>query len=143
MPPGARSSGVDEVLLPPTYIGLSATLYRDRSMPSPRMTTQTLTVLSTMLSAPDADWYGLELCKRVGLKPGTIYPILDRLLKVEWLERRWEKIDPKVEGRPRRRLYHLTGAGALAAREALDEHLASLRPIPAESWRPAHRPRPA
>ena len=103
------------------------------------MTTQTLRVLSTMLSDPDADWYGLQLCNRARLKPGTIYPILDRLLKVEWLERRWEEIDPAVEGRPRRRLYRLTGVGASAARRALDEHLAALQP--AESWRPAHQPR--
>jgi len=110
-------------------------------MGSPRMTTQTLRVLSTMLSEPDAEWYGLQLCKRAHLKPGTIYPILDRLLKVEWLERRWEDIDPAVEGRPRRRLYRLTGVGAPAARRALAEHLASLQPTPAESWRPAHQPR--
>lgn len=113
-------------------------------MTSPRMTTQTLTVLSTMLSDPDVDWYyGLELSKHARLKPGTIYPILDRLLKVEWLERRWEDIDPTIEGRPRRRLYRLTGVGAPAARRALDEHLASLQPAPATSWRPAHQPRPA
>ena len=96
-------------------------------MISPRLTTQTLAVVSTILSDPDADWYGLELSKRSGLKPGTIYPILDRLLKAEWLERRWEEIDPAAEGRPRRRLYRLTGAGAPAARWALDEHLASLQ----------------
>jgi PadR family transcriptional regulator, regulatory protein PadR len=110
-------------------------------MTSPRMTTQTLTVLSMILSDPDADWYGLELCKRAGLKPGTIYPILDRLLKAEWLERRWEEIDPTVEGRPRRRLYRLTGIGAPAARKALDPHLVALQSAPAESWRPASRPR--
>ena len=63
-------------------------------MASPQMTSQTLKVLSAMLNDLDAEWYGLELCRRSGLKPGTIYPILDRLLKVEWLERRWEEIDP-------------------------------------------------
>jgi PadR family transcriptional regulator PadR len=96
-------------------------------MASPRLTTQTLAVLSTMVSDPGAEWYGLDLSKRSKLKPGTIYPILDRLLKVKWLERRWEDIDPAVEGRPRRRLYRLTGVGAPAARLALDEHLASLQ----------------
>lgn len=94
---------------------------------APRITTQVLSVLSAMLSDPDADWYGFDLCKRSSLKPGTIYPILDRLLKVGWLERRWEDIDPTTEGRPKRRLYRLTGIGASAARRALDEHLASLR----------------
>jgi PadR family transcriptional regulator PadR len=100
-------------------------------MTAPRMTTQTLSVLSTMLGEPEADWYGLDLSKRSGLKPGTIYPILDRLLKAGWLERRWEQIDPVAEGRPRRRLYRLTGVGAPAARRALDDHLISLgQPVP-------------
>jgi DNA-binding PadR family transcriptional regulator len=105
------------------------------------MTTQALAVLSTILSDPDADWYGLELSKRSGLKPGTIYPILDRLLKAGWLERRWEDVDPAVEGRPRRRLYRLTRVGAPAGRQALDAHLSSLRQgEPAESFRRARRP---
>ena len=112
-------------------------------MMAPRMTTQTLKVLSTILSDPDAEWYGLELCKRARLKPGTIYPTLDRLIKAEWLERRWEDIDPATEGRPRRRLYRLTGIGAPAARQALDEHLAALQPAVVESWRPAHQLRVA
>ena len=95
---------------------------------APRLTTQTLAVLATLLSDPEADWYGLELSKESGLKPGTIYPILARLLEAEWVERRWESIDPVVEGRPRRRFYRLTGQGAPAARQALDQHLASLHP---------------
>lgn len=107
------------------------------------MTAQTLSVLSVMLSDPDADWYGFDLCKRGGLKPGTIYPILDRLLKVSWLERRWEDIDPVAEGRPKRRLYRLTGVGANAARMALDEHLALLAKAQTDARRarPNARPR--
>jgi DNA-binding PadR family transcriptional regulator len=94
------------------------------------MTTQTLAVIATLLGAPDSELYGLDLAKRSGLRPGTIYPILDRLLKAGWLERRWEEIDPVAAGRPRRRLYRLTAEGAPIAREALDAHLASLRPAP-------------
>jgi PadR family transcriptional regulator PadR len=94
--------------------------------PTPQMTTQTLKVLGAMVSADIAsEWYGLELSKRSGLKPGTIYPILKRLLDAKWVERRWEDIDPAVVGRPKRRLYRLTGVGAPAARQAVDEHLAS------------------
>jgi PadR family transcriptional regulator PadR len=96
-------------------------------MDAPRLTTQTLAVLSTILSDPDRDWYGLELSKHSSLKPGTVYPILNRLLKAGWAERQWERIDPVAEGRPRRRLYRLTAVGAVAARWALDEHLASLQ----------------
>jgi DNA-binding PadR family transcriptional regulator len=110
-------------------------------MNSPRMTTQTFVVTSVILSDPDGEFYGLELCKRARLTPGTIYPILDRLLKAGWLERRWEDIDPKAEGRPRRRLYRLTALGAPAARQALDEHLAALQPEPASNGRAVQRPR--
>lgn len=105
------------------------------------MTTQMLAVLNVLVGDTAAERYGLELTKLAGLKPGTIYPILDRLLKLGWLERRWEEIDPAAEGRPRRRLYRLTGDGAPAARWALDEHLASLgvaRPGP--GIRLGHRP---
>jgi PadR family transcriptional regulator PadR len=111
-------------------------------MSDPRMTTQTLAVLSVILSAPDAEWYGLELSKRSALKPGTIYPILDRLLKAGWLERRWEEIDPVMEGRPRRRLYCLTAIGAPAARHALAQHMASLHHNqPVESFKPVREPK--
>lgn len=92
-------------------------------MGPPQMTVPTLAVLSAMLSAEDADWYGLELSARAGFKPGTIYPILDRLLRAGWLERRWEAVDPSLEGRPRRRLYRLSGVGAPGARAALDDHI--------------------
>jgi PadR family transcriptional regulator PadR len=113
-------------------------------MGGPSLTTQTLRVLNLMLSDRDAEWYGLELSKGSDLKPGTIYPMLDRLLKVGWLERRWEDIDPAVEGRPRRRLYRLTGVGARAAGDALEEHLASLRRLqPRERFDPSLRPRVA
>lgn len=108
------------------------------------MTTQTLSVLNVLVGDPAAERYGLELTKLAGLKPGTIYPILDRLLKLGWLERRWEEVDPAAEGRPRRRLYRLTGVGASSARWALDEHLASLGFSARDSSvRPRHRPEPA
>jgi PadR family transcriptional regulator PadR len=51
---------------------------------------------------------------------GTLYKVLDRLEVAGLLESRWE--DPETataEGRPRRRLYVLTGAGAEVGAEAL------------------------
>ena len=62
---------------------------------------------------------------------GTIYKALDRLEKGGLLASRWEVIDESEAGRPRRRLYELTGAGALALQRA----------APSPSPRPAHRPR--
>jgi DNA-binding PadR family transcriptional regulator len=51
---------------------------------------------------------------------GTLYKALDRLQKAGHLESDWE--DPLVaaqEGRPRRRLYHVTAAGEAALVAAL------------------------
>jgi len=51
---------------------------------------------------------------------GTLYKALGRLEDFGLLASRWE--DPEAaEGRPRRRLYELTGQGARAAEEALAE----------------------
>jgi PadR family transcriptional regulator, regulatory protein PadR len=84
---------------------------------------QTLRVLSVMLENPMIEHYGLELSKGAQLASGTIYPILRRLEQQGWVVSRWEDIDPTVEGRPRKRLYQLTGSGARQARE----HLAQTR----------------
>lgn len=112
-------------------------------MASIRITIERIRVLGEMLGDPDAEWYGLDLSKRSHLKPGTIYPILDRLLKAEWVERRWEDIDPAVEGRPRRRLYRLTAHGATQARRELDQQLAALQRCQLAAHQvPGYHPRP-
>jgi len=52
---------------------------------------------------------------------GTLYKALDRLQKAGHLESDWE--DPLVaaqQGRPRRRLYHVTAAGEAALAKAAD-----------------------
>jgi DNA-binding PadR family transcriptional regulator len=62
---------------------------------------------------------------------GTLYKALDRLTRAGLLEGRWE--DPAraaEDGRPRRRLYHVTGAGELAlSRRALERTVAQGRGI--------------
>ena len=53
---------------------------------------------------------------------GTLYKALERMQRAGLLESRWEDSDAATaEGRPRRRLYHVTGLGeqALAISEAL------------------------
>ena len=110
----------------------------------PQITRQTAAVLNAMLEAPSAEWYGLELAKRAKLKSGTIYPLLARLERLGWLESTWEETDPSEEGRPRRRLYTLTGAGELAAREALTEMFEQIAPAAARgtAWglKPGRQP---
>ena len=76
--------------------------------PSP----QTRAVLHALISEP-AEWrYGYELGRQVGVKAGSLYPILVRLADRGLLESRWEEAFPGISGRPPRHLYRLTSAGA-------------------------------
>ena len=79
--------------------------------PSP----QTVAVLAALAAVPARWRYGYELGQQVGLKAGSLYPILMRLSDRGLLESRWES-DP-AQGRPPRHLYRLTGAGVRLAGE--------------------------
>jgi PadR family transcriptional regulator, regulatory protein PadR len=85
----------------------------------PKMTIPTQLVLETLLDDPTAQRYGLEIGEAAGLRSGTVHPILARLEAYGWLTSRWEDIDAAAEGRPARRYYKLTAAGAQAAPAAL------------------------
>ena len=83
------------------------------------MTLPTQLVLRTLLAEPTQEMYGLEICTEAGLPSGTIHPILARLEGLGWIESRWEDIDSREEGRPRRRYYKMTEDGIEYARIAL------------------------
>ncbi len=66
---------------------------------------------------------------------GTLYKALGRLERADLLESRWEEPElAEAEGRPRRRLYRITGAGAAAVTRARAE---------GKQRRPNYRPGPA
>lgn len=78
-------------------------------------------------SAGEPEFHGFQLAKSLrdgerarGLTAhGTLYKALDRMERMGLLESRWE--DPEIavaEGRPRRRLYHVTGNGERALNDA-------------------------
>lgn len=71
------------------------------------MTMPTQLVLRVLLEDPAREMYGLQLCTEAGLPSGTIHPILARLERVGWLTSRWEEVDSRQEGRPKRRYYRL------------------------------------
>ena len=102
----------------------------------PRMTAPTRAVLEVFLADPDTSRYGLEIGSHAVLPSGTVHPILARLEGLGWLDSGWEDVDPSAAGRPRRRFYRLTAAGAAqaeAAMEAADarrSHLRARRPTP-------------
>jgi DNA-binding PadR family transcriptional regulator len=92
------------------------------------MTAQTLKVLAAFLADPTDEWYGFDLAQHTGLRTGTLYPLLARLERAGWLKSRVEDIDPRAVGRPRRRLYVLTGEGEGAAHHELESHVEMVTP---------------
>src|SRR5690242_12162787 len=74
-----------------------------------RPSAQTVLVLTALIDDPTAWRYGYELGRQVGLKAGSLYPILIRLRDRCLLEASWE--DDPSPGRPPRHLYRLTGDG--------------------------------
>jgi PadR family transcriptional regulator, regulatory protein PadR len=98
--------------------------------PSP----QTVSVLRALFAEPATWRYGYELGRQVGLKAGSLYPILIRLTERELLESRWEEQSEASAGRPPRHLYRLTGAGL--------EWASQLAPAPAQVARSTGDGRP-
>ncbi|MFG1751432.1 PadR family transcriptional regulator [Streptosporangium sandarakinum] len=82
-----------------------------------RLTRTTRDVLDVFLADPDGETYGLQLCQVTGLGPGTVYPILSRLVQAGWLQSSWQD-DHSGRG-ARRRLYRMTDKGRVEAHEAL------------------------
>ncbi|MFG2895053.1 PadR family transcriptional regulator [Streptomyces sp. NPDC048248] len=78
-------------------------------------------LLRVFLEDPQAEHYGMQLMKQASLSSGSLYPILARLEKAEWIAGKTEDIDPQKEGRPARRYYTITGEGVRAARQELAE----------------------
>jgi PadR family transcriptional regulator PadR len=82
-----------------------------------------LTLAAAHNVSGDREFHGFEMAKRLRdiddarrlTAHGTLYKALSRMEKAGLLESRWE--DPQHgadEGRPRRRLYRITGAGEVA-----------------------------
>ena len=96
---------------------------------SRRPSAQTLRVLGALAADPAGWRYGYELATEVGLRSGSLYPILVRLADRGLLEAVWESDPPP--GRPPRHLYRLTASGR--------EHVAVHARAP-RAARPRRRP---
>jgi PadR family transcriptional regulator PadR len=100
---------------------------------SRRPSAQTVSVLRAFASEPAVWRYGYELGLEVGLKTGSLYPILMRLSDRGLLESTWES-DPPA-GRPPRHLYRLTAAGeSFAAQLAPEANAPRTRPELRGAW---------
>ncbi len=91
--------------------------------------TEILGVALSMVRSGQARFHGFGLAQtmreqsgsRALTGHGTLYKALSRLEEFGLLTSRWEDT-PATEGRPRRRLYELTGQGAQVAERALADH---------------------
>jgi DNA-binding PadR family transcriptional regulator len=78
---------------------------------------------SILRAVAAGDRFGFDIMEATGLTSGTVYPTLDRLERGGLLRSRWEvEAEAHREGRPARRYFHLTAAGADALEAALQKH---------------------
>lgn len=75
-----------------------------------RVSPQTAAVLFALAEQGSSWSHGYELCGRLGIKAGTLYPILMRLADRAQVDAEWEAV--AGQGRPPRHLYRLSAAGA-------------------------------
>ena len=67
--------------------------------------------------------FGFDVIDATGLTSGTVYPALDRLEELGLLRSHWEDDDvARRQGRPARRYFAVTAAGARALAAALERY---------------------
>jgi PadR family transcriptional regulator PadR len=99
------------------YVGAATLLSMDdQPVAELTITPKLADILKIFLKEPQRPRYGLQLMKLTGQASGTLYPNMAKLEKAGYLTGGKEDIDPRVAGRPARRFYRITGAGAQAAR---------------------------
>ena len=95
-----------------------------------RITPATALVLDVLLSAERV--WGLQIVKDVGKKPGTVYPILDRLEAAGWIVGEWDTAEDRKG--PRRRYYRVVSEARPMAQDYLNAQRAK---APSSSSRPS------
>jgi PadR family transcriptional regulator PadR len=103
--------------------------------------TEILEVALSMLRSGHATFHGFGLAQTMREQSGsrsltahgTLYKALSRLEEFGLLTSRWEDAAATTEGRPRRRLYELTGEGArVAERPRAEKPVAPLSRVTSE-----------
>lgn len=74
-------------------------------------------VLALLIDQRGQELFGGDITKTTEVRSGTLYPMLQRLEGISWVESRWEDAEDALRARrPRRRYYRLTGLGEREAR---------------------------
>jgi PadR family transcriptional regulator PadR len=98
-------------------------------MGAPRLTGSVVKVLAALRRAGGEGAYGREIAADARVSSTTIYDVLLRIERAGWVSSRWEDVEPSAAGRPRRRLYQLTGAGEAVALDAVERELSALQGV--------------
>jgi DNA-binding PadR family transcriptional regulator len=78
------------------------------------------TAVSVLRAIVDGFEYGFDVIDTTGLPSGTVYPALSRLERDGYVRSAWEdERHAHKDGRPARRYYRVTAAGARALDDAL------------------------
>lgn len=85
-----------------------------------RLTLPILKVLRLMADQPH-QWFGADIKRITNTSNGTLYRMLQHLESAGWLTSKWENIDPREVGRPRRHFYKITAIGKKHISKALNE----------------------
>jgi PadR family transcriptional regulator PadR len=85
-----------------------------------RLSAKALRVLRHFLDNLTAGQSGADITRATGVGAGTLYPLLAKLSAEGWLRSEWEAQTAQELGRPRKRLFQLTGVGQINARNALE-----------------------
>lgn len=91
------------------------------------LSSQAIGLLAELARAPGAWHHGYELTKSLGIKSGTLYPLLIRLADLGLLEAEWREADQP--GRPPRHAYRLTAPGLQVAAEVGTADPGSVKPV--------------
>ena len=76
--------------------------------------------LAVLQALANGHRYGFDVIDHTGLPSGTVYPALATLTRKALVESRWEEDEvARVERRPRRKYYEVTGDGLEVLRESL------------------------
>ena len=91
--------------------------------------------VSILHAVADGNRFGFDIMDATGLTSGTVYPALDKLESLGYLESCWEDArTARRDKRPPRRYFDLTAAGATALSGALERYK-NLRPVSLAAWR--------
>jgi PadR family transcriptional regulator, regulatory protein PadR len=79
--------------------------------------------------------FGFEIIDAIGLRSGTVYPVLEKLEGAGLVTSEWEDAArARRDKRPPRRYFDLTAAGAAALAEGLARYR-NLKPVSLSAWK--------